>query len=364
MGAEYWPTGQENLPLARQGRRVILAGIDEPTRWRLRGRIGMVVAIRIGVAVSIVVCLASCEPDGNGRASMTTTRATDATTATGGPAGISERNQSSFFAVTGDSTRLVEIDLATGEVLRTVVDVRQTDGGFVAIDGLDVASDRRTAYYSVTTERGHESVYRVNVPDGTPERLADGSGPSISTDGSRLSFVSGTVIHVRDLRTGEDRTYPDAVGELGGSDTTWSPDGQHLAFATHAADSVGGTNSIDIASGTTIHPQPATPDPTRIYAAYSARYRPSDGLLAVICCEVPNVDPDDPRHGRSLVLHDPATGTERARLALLFRAGSIAFGADGREALFTSFPEGKVYHHRDDTFRVVPGLVGVILVDW
>ncbi len=235
----------------------------------------------------------------------------------------------SFFAVTDDSRRLVEVDLATGEVLRTVVDVRRADGGFVAIDGLDIAPDRRTAYCSVTTERGHESVYRVTMPDGAPERLADGSGPSISPDGNRLAFVDRTVIHVRDLRTGEDRTFSDAVGELGGSDTTWSPDGRNLAFATHAADSVGGTGSIDTATGKPIDPQPATPDPTRIYAAYSGRYRPSDGLLAVICCEIPNTDLDDPRHGRSLVLHDPLTGAEEDRLALSFRGGTVAFGATG-----------------------------------
>jgi hypothetical protein len=258
----------------------------------------------------------------------------------------------------------VEINLATGEVLRTVVDVRQADGGFAAIDGLDVASDRSTAYYSITAERGQESVYRIRMPDGAPERLADGSGPAISTDGTHLAFVSRTVIHVRDLRTGEERTFPDAVGELGGSDTTWSPDGRHLAFATHAADSVGGTGSIDTVTGKAIDPQPATLDPSRIYAAYSARYRPSDGLLAVICCEVPNAEQDDPRHGRSLVLHDPVTGAEQDRLALPFRAGSVAFGAAGHEALFTTFPEGHVYHRRDGDFDRVSRLAGVILIDW
>jgi hypothetical protein len=270
----------------------------------------------------------------------------------------------SFFVVIDDATRLVEVDLATGGVLRTVVDVRRGDSSSAAIDGLDVAPDRRTAYYSVTAERGEESVYRINIPDGAPERLADGSGPSISPDGTRLSFVSRTVIHLRDLPTGEDRTFPDAVGELGGSDTTWSRDGRHLAFAMHAADSVGGTGSIDATSGKTIDPQPATPDPTRIYAAYSARYRPSDGLLAVICCEVPNADPDDSRHGRNLVLHDALTGAERDRLALPFRGGSVAFGVAGNDALFTTFPEGHVYLHREGSFRQVPRLVGAVLLDW
>lgn len=305
-----------------------------------------VIAIRVGVAVAALVCLSSCEQL---RIDVERRRVT---------------GSESFFAVTDDSTRLVEVDLATGEVLRTVVDARQADGGFVAIDGLDIASDRRTVYYSLTTERGRESVYRVTMPDGAPERLADGSGPSVSPDGHRLAFVDRTVIHVRDLLTGEDRTFSDAVGELGGSNTTWSPDGRHLAFATHAADSVGGTGSIDTASGKTIDPQPATPDPTRIYAAYSARYRPSDGLLAVICCEIPNADLDDPRHGRSLVLHDPLTGAEEDRLALPFRGGSAAFRAVGQEGLFTTFPEGQVYLYRDGKFRRVPRLVGVTLIDW
>lgn len=68
-----------------------------------------------------------------------------------------------------------------------------------------------------------------NTPDGAPVRIADGVGPAVSPDGRRLAFVAEVVLHVRDVDGGADWTFPEAVGELGGSDTAWSPDGRHVA---------------------------------------------------------------------------------------------------------------------------------------
>ena len=66
--------------------RTILAGDDEPaTGWRMRtpaGPVAAVLAIRAGLAVTVLVSLARCEPGDNGRASMTTTSYADATAPT------------------------------------------------------------------------------------------------------------------------------------------------------------------------------------------------------------------------------------------------------------------------------------------
>ena len=179
-----------------------------------------------------------------------------------------------------------------------------------------------------------------------------------------MAFVVGVVLHVRDVVTGDDRTFPDVVGELGGSDTTWSPDGRHVAFNRHAADTIGGTGTIEVSSGRTVDPQPVVPDRSLIYAAYSARYRPSDGNLAVVCCQHPNIPEDDPSHGRRLVVHDPDTGAEKRGIDLPFQAATIAFDPTGRHTLLTSWPDGAVYRFDGGTFTNLAGLRGVQAIDW
>ena len=269
-----------------------------------------------------------------------------------------------FFALTAEATRIVEVNTDTGKVLRTVIDARRDDGVFVQIDDIDLAPDRRALYYSVGTDLPNGSIWRIALPDGKPQRIADGLGTSVSPDGLRLAFVAGVVLHVRDIANSADRSFPDAVGELGGSDTAWSPDGRRVAFATHAADGIGGTSSVDTNSGNAVHLTPTNSDPTGIYAAYSGRYRPSDGALAVVCCQQPNLEEDAPSHGRRLVFHDPATGAEKGSIDLPFRAGRIAFDQTGKHLLFTTWPDGVVYHHHNGAFTRLPDLTGVSALDW
>lgn len=54
----------------------------------------------------------------------------------------------------------------------------------------DLGPDRQTLYYTV----GYAGpLYRVVLPDGKPERIADGHGVSVSPDGQRLAFVRNSV---------------------------------------------------------------------------------------------------------------------------------------------------------------------------
>ena len=169
-------------------------------------------ACRLRAPVAVMLCFMAGCTDGGGPKALAADDAPE-----------------TFFAVTGESTRIVEFETSTGKERRTVVDVRRENGESARIDVLDLAPDRRSLYYSVGADLPQESIWQIKLLEGRPEQIADGIGPSVSPDGRRLAFVDGVVLHVRDLRTGDDQTFPGAVGELGGSDTSWSPDDRHVA---------------------------------------------------------------------------------------------------------------------------------------
>jgi hypothetical protein len=142
-----------------------------------------VVATRAGVAVAVVVCLASCEPGGKGRESMTTTtRLADTTTATTDPGPDDSRV----------STLLNQVRFAGGEGYDRAVfefESAMPYGGFYveyapSRDGLGdagcVAPDRQKGADLVVSLHG----------TGTSEGVDPGSGPRSYTGRERIRPTS------------------------------------------------------------------------------------------------------------------------------------------------------------------------------
>jgi hypothetical protein len=182
----------------------------------------------------------------------------------------------------------------------------------------------------------------------------------VSPDGRRLAFINGTRLHVRNLGTGEERIFDDVLGELGGHATSWAGDSRSLAFEMEGAD-VSSVAMIDTATGEMVRPQPEGEDAVN-YWAYSPQYRPSDGLLGVVCCGSGDRAPHDPPPGGTFVLHDPATGRERERFALPFGADQADYDSSGLHQLFTT--GGEVHRHYGGEFTRVPRTTGIRLVAW
>ncbi|MDJ0767229.1 MAG: hypothetical protein QNJ12_00490 [Ilumatobacter sp.] len=97
------------------------------------------------------------------------------------------------FVTTG--TDLVEIDVATGTVLRVVEEFFNGDGVFRG--GLRLTSDRRSAYFNegyedswYGCESSKGSIGRIDLVSGDIDRVATGSWVGLSTDGTRLAYVT------------------------------------------------------------------------------------------------------------------------------------------------------------------------------
>lgn len=119
--------------------------------------------------------------------------------------------------------------------------------------------------------------------------------------------------------------------------------------------------TIDTRSGEIIELRPKGPDPAN-YFAHSARFRPSDGLLGVVCCIIPDVPLDNPPPSRDFVLHDPATGREKERLTLPFSTWDHDYDPSGNHQLLTS--RSAVYRRSNGELIPVPDTEDVSFVAW
>ncbi|MGH9039111.1 MAG: TolB family protein [Acidimicrobiia bacterium] len=266
-----------------------------------------------------------------------------------------------FFAVVGFDTRIVEVATATGEVLRTVVDLSDSEatGGQEpdSIGSLDVDADRNTLYFAVGLSG---PLYRLQLPDSSPERIGDGNGITVSPDGRRLAFARRRDLVVRDLPGGKEKVFEGFIGDLGGRPGAWAADSRTLAVEIDGAD-VTHVVVLDTATGETTELKTRAGDPHN-YTPTAGWFRASDGLLAVVCCTSGEIDPNAPSTTPELVLHDSTTGEERDRSPLRLPGGGYDYDFSRTHQLLTS--DDAVYWRSDREISRIPGIAGARLAVW
>jgi TolB protein len=99
-----------------------------------------------------------------------------------------------------------------------------------------LAPDGQSVVYSSYRENNVYEIYRLNLNDGSVDRLTDKlgvlTGPEFSPDGTSIVFARGNAngtyqIMVMDRNGGNVANISKALGW----DPTWSPDGQQILFA-------------------------------------------------------------------------------------------------------------------------------------
>jgi hypothetical protein len=227
----------------------------------------------------------------------------------------------------------------------------------VSIESLDVDPDRKTLYFGVGLTG---PLYRLELPDGSPQRIGDGNGITISPDGSRLAFARRRDLVVRSLPRGQEEVLEGFIGDLGGRPVSWAADSRTLAVEIDGAD-VTHVVVLDTASGDTTELKPRSGDP-RNYTPEGPWFRRSDGLLAVVCCSSGEINPEAPPATPELVLHDPATGEERDRGPLRLRAWGYDYDSSGTHQLLTSADD--IYRQSDGEMIAIPDIPGARLAVW
>jgi hypothetical protein len=111
-----------------------------------------------------------------------------------------------------------------------------------AVQGVELAPDRRHAFVSIIGYDRPGRLYEVDLASGRRQFVENGITPSLSPDRTRLAFlataargdiVEETGLVVRDLRSGGDRLIPFDTPVPGGTPpdlvVNWSPDGRRIA---------------------------------------------------------------------------------------------------------------------------------------
>lgn len=230
-------------------------------------------------------------------AETTTTVARPTTTVVDGPA-----PDAPATAVVADDRRLVEIDIATGEVDRVIDEAFNGDGVFRG--ELRLSSDRSTVWFSEGYEDGWfgcdssvGSFGRVDMASGEREVLGAGVGPEPSPDGSLVAYVTSELclpdpenpeiwvltpydrVVVRDLATGDEREFvtdtpPDDYDSPG--QIEWAgfrPNGRLLVLTTDGA-----LRLVDLDGSDVLQDHPVISDDVR---GFPVGTTPGGGLVTV-----------------------------------------------------------------------------------
>ena len=146
--------------------------------------------------------------------------------------------------------RLVVVDSATFQTIRvldsfddptTPAPPGEPGGMGRYLGPMAVSPDGKTVYFEVCCEPAVGEIYRIPIEGGRPERVAYGTSPAVSPDGTRLAVVEMQDLRVINLATGDSTlipigslVQPPAGGQVMGlSQPAWSPDGSTLAYVLH-----------------------------------------------------------------------------------------------------------------------------------
>ncbi len=251
---------------------------------RHRRRVGV---LALAAALALVAGLAALLGRGPADDVRTDGPPADAPPPAGGAAGRPD-----LVVLVDRDGRLVAADLETGEdrVLYDEVSAPPTRGD--VIGGLDVSPDGRWAYFTVVTDTGGQTAYRVPTTGGEPEVVGSGADVQASPDGRWLALSSGEVVTVvpADGSGASGGGGPVAstsrpVVGFGGTVSLmrWSPDSRSLGYTVEQGDA--GTEALVIAvrtgGGTValgepeVVPDPAQPgEPAGMIVAWSPEGEP------------------------------------------------------------------------------------------
>jgi hypothetical protein len=239
-----------------------------------------------------------------------TTAPTTSTTTTTAPEPEPER-PAVAVAVTVDN-RLVVVDTASGAIVRTLHQEAEHEDGTGRIVSPALSSDGTSVVFSVRQPGCDDRIYRVGIDGGAVELLAEGSAGALSPDGRRLAYaalrpnpeIEGwciTVLTVRDLVTGEERSWPPEANGwddiTGVGQISWAPDSRRFAYDQFFENS--GTLMLDTAAGTTLREAASAVGSGDVERATPA-WMTGDRIAVVTYCCYADEDPN--QTGIDLVL--------------------------------------------------------------
>src|SRR4029453_14863085 len=134
-----------------------------------------------------------------------------------------------------------------------------------AMQGVELAPDRRHAFVSVRRSEQPARLYEVNLATGGKRQIANAISPALSPHRTRLAYVSTefrvdityrTALVVRELSTGQTRSIPLGPDVPYGTPPelviNWAPDGQHVAIYDGSR-----VRLVDVATATHVASKPS-----------------------------------------------------------------------------------------------------------